>query len=506
MKLVEKKAEISVEVLLSAGHALVLFDPRSPVSALPLQPGGAAAPTRRQDAAAPARFDIRHALAQLLKRKGKPESDLAKAPQALDVGGSRLVFLAVDAEAATFERHTLIRKALALVLEETPEKLIVAALGGAAWRDRICADAVYVAAVNAEALPSRKRSPAPPPLKQLILYGSSARAALDHALAAAEGNRLTRSLAALPPNELSPGSYRKRIKTLAKAYGWKVSEHDFAALKKMGAGAFCAVAQGSPAQDAAIVRVEYDGRGTKGKAAAMALVGKGICFDTGGHNLKPARYMHGMHEDMTGSAVVLGILAAAARLKLPLRLTGWLALAENHISPLAYRQNEVVAALNGTTIEIVHTDAEGRMVLADALHLAAREKPQLICDFATLTGSMHYALGSRMSGVFATSSALAHAASRAGTASGERIVVFPQPEDYDAALESTVADVKQCTLEGEADHILATRFLGRFVGDTPWLHMDLSAHNCKGGLCAVATDITGFGVAWALAWLTAHAA
>jgi len=204
---------------------------------------------------------------------------------------------------------------------------------------------------------------------------------------------------------------------------------------------------------------------------------------------------------MNGSAVVLGILAAASKLKLPVALEGWVALAENHISPRAYRQNEVVKALNGTTIEVVHTDAEGRMVLADTLTLASKGKPDLIADFATLTGSMHYALGSRMSGVFATSSALAHQASRAATASGERIVVFPYPEDYDSSLDSTVADVKQCSMEGEADHILATRFLSRFVGDTPWLHMDLSGHNCKGGLGAVMSDTNGFGVAWGMALL-----
>jgi leucyl aminopeptidase len=157
--------------------------------------------------------------------------------------------------------------------------------------------------------------------------------------------------------------------------------------------------------------------------------------------------------------------------------------------------------LNGTTIEVVHTDAEGRMVLADTLTLAAKGKPDLIADFATLTGSMHYALGSRMSGVFATSSALAHHASRAAISSGERIVVFPYPEDYDSNLDSTVADVKQCSMEGEADHILATRFLSRFVGDTPWLHMDLSAHSCKGGLGAVMSDANGFGVAWGMALL-----
>ena len=492
MKLIEKKAEIAAATLLSAGHALVLFDKDRSVSDLSLEGGKAA---EREGA------DIRAALARALKRKGKPESELAKTPLALDLGASRIVFLALDAQTATFERHSAIRKALALLLEESPEKLVIALFGDEPWRERMGADAVYVAELNGVPLPSRKSGPATPSLKQLTLHGAAGKAALNHALAVAEGNRLTRSLAALPPNELSPGLYRKRITKLAKTYGWRVREYDFATLKKMGAGAFCAVAQGSPAGDAAIVRVDYDGLG-KGKAAATALVGKGICFDTGGHNLKPARYMHGMHEDMTGSAVVLGILAAASRLKLPVKLTGWLALAENHISPRAYRQNEVVTALNGTSIEIMHTDAEGRMVLADTLYLAAREKPQLICDFATLTGSMHYALGSRMSGVFATSSALAHQASRAGSASGERIVVFPQPEDYDAALDSAVADVKQCTLEGEADHILATRFLARFVGDVPWLHMDLSSHNCKGGLGAVATDITGFGVAWGVAWLT----
>jgi leucyl aminopeptidase len=165
----------------------------------------------------------------------------------------------------------------------------------------------------------------------------------------------------------------------------------------------------------------------------------------------------------------------------------------------------VVTALNGTTIEIVHTDAEGRMVLADALTLAARAKPDFLVDFATLTGSMHTAVGERYSGVFATNDGLARAALSAAASSGERVLVFPQDEDYDEDLESAIADVKQCTMEGAADHILATRFLRRFVGDTPWLHMDLSAAKCKGGLGAVATDINGFGVAWGVEFLKALA-
>jgi leucyl aminopeptidase len=211
--------------------------------------------------------------------------------------------------------------------------------------------------------------------------------------------------------------------------------------------------------------------------------------------------MQGMHEDMNGSAVALGILLAATRAKLGVNLDCWMAIAQNHLSPRAYKQNEVVTALNGTTIEIVHTDAEGRMVLSDTLTLAARGKPDLVVDFATLTGSMHTALGDRYSGVFATSDELARAAVTAGTASGERVCVFPLDDDYDAALESGIADVKQCTLEGGADHILATRLLQRFTDRRPWIHMDLSASSCKGGLGAVGTEVTGFGVAWGIAFL-----
>jgi leucyl aminopeptidase len=135
-------------------------------------------------------------------------------------------------------------------------------------------------------------------------------------------------------------------------------------------------------------------------------------------------------------------------------------------------------------------------VLADTLTLAAREKPDLIIDFATLTGSMHYALGSRYSGIFASRDELGALAVEAGRASGERVCAFPLDADFDPALDSKVADIKQCTLDGEADHILAARFLKRFTNDLPWLHMDLSASSCSGGLGATASDLTGFGVAW----------
>ena len=194
--------------------------------------------------------------------------------------------------------------------------------------------------------------------------------------------------------------------------------------------------------------------------------------------------------------MALGILSAVTALRLPVNIDCWLALAQNHISAEAYKQNDVVRALNGTTIEIVHTDAEGRMVLADTLSLAARLKPELMVDFATLTGSMHTALGSRYSGIFATTPALAALATHVGDVCGERVVVFPLAKDYDPALDSKIADIKQCTAEGEADHILAARFLWRFIGQSPWVHMDLSASRNEGGLGAVGSDVTGFGVNW----------
>jgi leucyl aminopeptidase len=486
-KLTENKQEITANSLETAGHALLLL----PVSkSLPEVPGSVE-------------------LKAAMKRRGLKIDALAKSPVAVQLPGGTLAVVAMlKADASTFEAHEQVRRALALLLAEHPKALTLAVFGEAEFTARAAEAAVYTALVNAVPLPSRK-SKTDPVLKSVQLFGHKSADGFARVQALAEGNVLTRSLTVQGPDELTPGVYRKRIKALAKQYGWTVEEYGFDKLKKMGAGAFCAVAQGSPAKDAAIVRLTYGepvrsgGRGVRGKKQKprIAFVGKGICFDTGGHNLKPAKYMQGMHEDMNGSAVVLGILAAASKLKLPVALEGWVALAENHISPQAYRQNEVVTALNGTTIEVVHTDAEGRMVLADTLTLAAKGKPDLIADFATLTGSMHYALGSRMSGVFASSSALAHQASRAGTSSGERIVVFPYPEDYDSSLDSTVADVKQCSMEGEADHILATRFLSRFVGDTPWLHMDLSGHSCKGGLGAVMSDANGFGVAWGMALL-----
>jgi len=434
----------------------------------------------------------------VLKRRDMKADELAKTPVAANAADGTLVAWAMldDAKDA-FAQQVLVRKALQLLLDEQPKALAIHVSGATA--QRAAELAVYGAWVNSALLPMRKKKDERKPLQKITLVGEVDRKLFPALQAQAAGNLLCRELTVTAPNVLTPELYRQRIKKLAQANGWKHEEFDMKRLRKMGAGAFVAVAQGSDPEDAAIVHLTY--KHPKAKQT-VALVGKGICFDTGGHNLKPSRYMHNMHEDMNGSAVSLGILLAASEQRLPVNIDCWLAIAQNHISPKAYKQNDIVKALNGTHIEIIHTDAEGRMVLADTLTLASRAKPDLMIDFATLTGSMAAALGARYSGVFASSDELAQRAVNTGKQTGERLCAFPQDEDYETELDSKVADIKQCTLTGDADHILATRFLKRFVEhDTPWLHVDLSSSRCEGGLGIVASEVNGFGVAWGVAML-----
>jgi leucyl aminopeptidase len=270
------------------------------------------------------------------------------------------------------------------------------------------------------------------------------------------------------------------------------------ALRQRGAGAFLAVAQGSANDDAGIVHLQYRPPRARGHDL-VSLVGKGICFDTGGTNLKAHKSMLDMHTDMEGSAVALGTLLALTRLRAPFPIDCWLAITENRIGPRAYKPQDVVTAANGTSIQVIHTDAEGRMVLADALALASERKPALILDFATLTGACVNALTERYSGVFTNRPELRADLERAGAESGERVWCFPMDEDFDSDLDSSLADILQCAVDGKGDHILAARFLNRFVPSRiAWAHIDLAASQRSGGLAHITTDITGFGVRYAV--------
>jgi leucyl aminopeptidase len=315
--------------------------------------------------------------------------------------------------------------------------------------------------------------------------------------ASAAGNNLARWLTALPANILDAHTYRTLARQFAKRLGLGFKFYGEPQLKRLGAGAFLAVSQGNANRDAGIVRLTYRPRGAR--SATVSLVGKGICFDTGGTNLKPHKSMLDMHTDMEGSAVALGSLYALCLLKHAQPLDCWLAITENRIGAKAYKPQDVVRAANGTTIQVIHTDAEGRMVLADALCLAARANPQGIIDYATLTGACVYALTERYSGAFTNRPGARGLIETAGVSSGERVWCFPMDDDYETDLESGIADVMQCAVEGRGDHILAARFLKRFVPEkTAWLHLDLSAGTRSGGLAHIGTDITGFGVRYTL--------
>lgn len=420
--------------------------------------------------------------------------------------GTRAVLALVDPAADAYTRLTLARKLVELHAPHRHATLAIACYDlEPALADAACEAVVAAALAAGFSLPSFKSKAAPPPaLREIHIHGHRRGDGYARSRAEAAGNNLARYLTVLPANELTPARYRQRVEKLAKAHGWKSEFLNLKKLKALGAGAFVAVAQGSPDDDAGILHLRYTpAKKAKAKAtargAAIALVGKGICFDTGGTNLKTAKSMYGMHEDMEGSAVALGTLLALTELQVDTPVDCWLALAQNHIGPKAYRPNEVVTAANGTTIEIVHTDAEGRMVLADTLHLACARRPAALIDYATLTGTCIQALGTIYSGVFTNRPALVPTLIAAGQASGERVWPFPLDADYAEELKSDIADIKQCTLGSEADQILAAVFLKRFLaGDPAWVHVDLAAGNHKGGLAHVPTDITGFGVRFTL--------
>jgi leucyl aminopeptidase len=456
----------------------------------------------------PVTMPFQEALAHKLTRSRQSVADMAEKPVSLELANGALVSaVQISTALSVFAQLTLLRQAVKPLLAERPHSLAIAVVANNAGQDhvgQIARHAAYVALVNAQNLPVLKRQSKSGELKSAELgdirvFGVHALPWVAEVEAAVAGNTLCRTLTLTPPNQQTPQLYRERLRALAASQHWQYTEWDQQQLAAMGAGAFVAVAQGSASQDAAIVKLSY--RHAQAHKT-IALVGKGICFDTGGHNLKSAKYMQGMHQDMNGSAVAVGVLQAISAQQLAVNVDCWLAIAQNHIGPNAYKQNDVVTALNGMSIEIVHTDAEGRMVLADTLTLASREQPDVMLDYATLTGSMQTALGSRMSGIVANRAELSEQMVAAGVASGERVVAFPYAQDYDSELDSEIADIKQCTMESDADHIIAARFLGKFIEhDTAWCHVDLSAYSHKDGLGAVASEVNGFGVALTLRWL-----
>ncbi|MEM7501314.1 MAG: leucyl aminopeptidase family protein [Pseudomonadota bacterium] len=398
-----------------------------------------------------------------------------------------------------FDRLTRARRLVTAALREKGGSLGICVLGfDEANRERWTRDVVRAALAVAFPMPHFKAEPSPPAIRSLRVLGLADKLDLASLEAEASGNNLARWLTALPANVLDAPAYVALLKELATEHGWQFKRYSTAELRKLGAGAFLAVAQGNADDSAAIVRLRYRPANAK-RHAPLALIGKGIIFDTGGTNLKPFMSMLDMHIDMGGSAVAVGTLLALSSLGVSRPIDCWLAITENRTGPTAYKSQDVVTAANGKTIQTIHTDAEGRMALADTLVLAGREKPELIVDFATLTGACINAVTTRYSGVFTNRVELHPVLKRSGQECGERVWPFPMGKEFLEELKSETADLRQCSPNGGGDHILAASFLNEFVEPSiPWIHIDLSATTRKGGLAHIPSEITGFGVRYSL--------
>ncbi|MFU8814650.1 MAG: leucyl aminopeptidase [Pseudomonadales bacterium] len=313
------------------------------------------------------------------------------------------------------------------------------------------------------------------------------------------GLDLARDLGNQPPNICNPVYLAREARKLGRLEKVKVDVLDERQMKDLGMGAFLAVSQGSDSPGRMIV-VHYQG-GKRG-AAPVVLVGKGITFDTGGISLKPPANMDEMKFDMCGAATVLGAIRAAAEAKLPVNVITVVAAAENMPSGKATRPGDIVRTMSGKTVEILNTDAEGRLVLCDALTYVERFKPKAVVDVATLTGAMIVALGAHASGLFSKDDALAEQLLAAGQWSGDRAWRMPLWDDYQEMLKSNFADVPNIGSPG-AGSITAACFLSRFADKYPWAHLDVAGSAFQGG---AAKGATGRPVGLLFRYLIEHAA
>ena len=291
-------------------------------------------------------------------------------------------------------------------------------------------------------------------------------------IATAEATVFVRDLCNHPSNVLTPTKVAEEAKAIAKAEKISIKILEQKEMERLGMGALLGVARGSQEPPKFII-LEYNGTKKKDERPVV-LVGKTITFDTGGISLKPAENMEHMKADMTGGAEVLASIRAAARLKLPLRLISILPVAENMPGGRAMKPGDVVTTLSGKTVEVQNTDAEGRLILADGLAYAMRYKPAALIDIATLTGACVVALGQFAIGMFGTDQALKEQVRKSGQKAGERVWEMPLWEEYFEQLKSDVADMRNIGGRG-GGMITAALFLSKFVGDCPWVHLDIAS-------------------------------
>ena len=308
-----------------------------------------------------------------------------------------------------------------------------------------------------------------------------------------EGTFYARDLVSEPGNVLHPDEYAKRLNSL-KRDGLKVNIYDQKKLKKLGMHALLGVGMGS-VRGSYLVTMEWNGGNNNSKP--LAFVGKGVTFDTGGYSLKPARFMEDMTYDMAGSAAVVGLMKNLALRKAKINAVGVVGLVENMVSGVAQRPGDIVKSYSGKTIEVLNTDAEGRLVLADALTFTEKKfKPKFIVDLATLTGAIIVSLGSEYAGLFSNDDKLSEQILKAGEEVKEKLWRMPLHKNYDKLMNSKNADVQNINYVGGAGSTTAAQFLQRFIlNKTPWAHLDIAGMAfSKYGGALNSRGATGFGV------------
>ena len=305
----------------------------------------------------------------------------------------------------------------------------------------------------------------------------------------ADGVIMARDLVNEPANVLYPDEFARRTLAL-KRLGVTVEVLDVPAMKKLGMNALLGVGQGSPFESRTVI---MRWNGGKKNAAPVAFVGKGVCFDTGGVSIKPAQGMEDMKGDMAGAACVVGLMHALAARKAKVNAIGAIGLVENAVGGKAQRPGDIVKTMQGQTIEIINTDAEGRLVLADVLHLVnSRYEPQFMVNLATLTGAIIVALGVEYAGLFSNNDRLSERLTKAGQATGERVWRMPLGPEYDKLIDSKFADMKN-TGGRQGGSITAAQLLQRFVDKTPWAHLDIAG-------TAMSSPQTDINKSWGSGW------
>ena len=340
-----------------------------------------------------------------------------------------------------------------------------------------------------------------------ILVGAAVEKSVTHAVSRGEElaiiNMAAMDLVNLPGNYKYPRLLANRMLKLASAYGIKAKLLEESDLKKEGMDALLAVGQGSP-HPSLMLWLEYGTKpGKKSRTPVVGLVGKGVTFDTGGISIKPSASMQFMKSDMGGAAAVLGTFMAAARMKLPVRLVGAIPLAENMVDGTAIKPGDVIGSHSGKSIEVIDTDAEGRLILADGLsYLTQKENPDTLIDIATLTGSVIRAIGVNAAGLFTPNDALSRSLYDAGMKSGEQLWPFPMWEAYGSDLKSDVADLKNFTGKPMAECISAAKFLENFTREHPrWAHLDIAGMAFGDAEHTKAKSATGYGIRLLLKFL-----